>query len=127
MRSPANAAPNSARMSSCLYPTESTTDANPREARYSRRIARKGRPATGASGLGRSCTTCRSRVPRPPARMIASIRSGGLALPVDRVLGQCAEDVAQDDMPFLDVLRLGVRHRDPVIREVGHRAAVRPG
>jgi len=32
----------------------------------------KGRPRTSASGLGRSLTTARNRVPRPPAKIKAS-------------------------------------------------------
>ena len=36
------------------------------------KISKKGRPAIGAIGLGKSCTTCCKRVPKPPARTTAS-------------------------------------------------------
>ena len=61
----ARSAPTSSRWRGCMWRM-------PPAARRSSNHARNGRPATGASGLGTSSTMPRRRVPKPPARTMAS-------------------------------------------------------
>src|SRR3954462_10671811 len=57
---------------SARCPVESTTRSIPAPAIRSSKYVRNGRPATGASTLGRSATTDRRRVPIPPAKTSAA-------------------------------------------------------
>jgi hypothetical protein len=72
--------------------TASTTRPKPACATLSWIQTRTGRPATGAIGLGRSVTTLRSRVPRPPASTMACIYA---AAPAAGPRGKIARSISQ--------------------------------
>src|SRR5690606_29143419 len=79
--------------------------------------ARNGRPATGASGLGTSSTTPRRRVPRPPARTIASSAAMRRRARVHRGLDQRAHGVADELVALLDARRLRRGHLEADVAE----------
>src|ERR1700733_8742933 len=87
--------------------------------------ARKGRSPMGASGLGTSETADLSRVPNPPARMMACIALsalplGAVFLAEHRILDDLAQDMAEHDMAFLNIRRMGRRNFQRNVAERRH-------
>src|SRR5689334_13662893 len=91
-------------MASAPWPTQRTARRMPLTLRKRRRYSRNGLPRMGAMGLGRSPTTDRSRVPRPPARIMAGNPTSPSSRDSQGAFHQLHQHVADGDVRFLDML-----------------------